>query len=298
MTMHMRAITGALLTLLAALALAITTGGCGSSTATLDPVAQAADVTSQSGGAHIAISAQASGGGLPSGFSLSGSGFFNYDRHEGQLTMNISGVPASVGTNLPPGGVQMEELFTSSSAYIGSSVLDGKLPNGARWMKLDLSRFSQALGLSPGQLTGGQSNPAQMLEYLKASGGSVTVVGHESVRGVQTTRYRGTIDLRKAAEVLPSSNRSQLQAAMQKVIEETGASGYPVEVWVDGDRRVRRMTMEIPLTLEGQQRVQMSVTVELFAFGPTPTVTPPSEGEVYDATQAALSGLQALNGSS
>jgi hypothetical protein len=186
----------------------------------------------------------------------------------------------------------MEETFKSSNIYIGSPLFASKLPGGAYWIKLDLGRFGQALGFDPQQLAAGQSNPAQFLEYLKASGGAVTPVGHELVRGVGTTHYKGTVDLHKAANVLGSANRDQLRAGLDKIIAQTGRSSFPLDVWVDAHQLVRRMAMV--LSLSGS--TQMRLTLELFEFGPTPTVTPPPENEVYDATQTALNGLRAGGG--
>jgi hypothetical protein len=270
--------------------LALATSGCGSSSVALDPVAQAAEATSQAGGAHMSLTAQISAAGLSTALTMSGQGFFNYKTQEGTMALDMSGLPASAA--LASGTLHIEEIFKSSALYIGSPLLAGKLPGGAHWMKLDLARFGQVLGFNLQALTGGQSNPAQLLEYLKASGGTVTPVGHELVRGTPTTHYRGSIDLSKVADVLPGGNHAQLRAALAKVIAQMGASKLPVEVWVDSARLVRRMTIVLSLPAGGQS-LQMHMTIELFGFGPTPAVTPPAQGDVYDATQAALAGLNA-----
>src|ERR1700694_3586689 len=130
-----------------AIALALYGSGCGASGTAIDPVAQAAEVTSHAGGAHIAVSIQVSAAGLPAPFTMSGQGFFNYDTQEGMLTLDASGVPASVSENLPAGPRRIEEIFKSSTIYMGSPLLAGKLPGGARWLKLDVGRFAQAIGL-------------------------------------------------------------------------------------------------------------------------------------------------------
>jgi hypothetical protein len=287
--MRLRIATGVLPGLAAAIALALATSGCGSTSATLDPVAQAAEVTSRAGGAHLALTAHLSAAGLPAPLTINGQGFFNYSSQEGTIGLDMSGLPTAAGA------VHMEEIFKSAALYIGSPLFAGKLPGGAHWMKLDIARFGQALGLDLQSLTGGQSNPAQFLEYLKASGGTVTPVGHELVRGVPTTHYRGTIDLRKVADVLPGANRAQLRAALAKVIAQIGASSLPVDVWVDSARLVRRMEIVISASAGGQS-LRMQMSVELFGFGPTPPVTAPAQGDVYDATQLGLAGLSASGG--
>jgi hypothetical protein len=287
--MRLRIATGVLPGLAAAIALVLAISGCGSTSATLDPVAQAAEVTSHAGGAHLALTAHLSAAGLPAALTINGQGFFNYRSQEGTIGLDMSGLPTAAGA------VHMEEIFKSAALYIGSPLFVGKLPGGAHWMKLDIARFGQALGLDLQSLTGGQSNPAQFLEYLKASGGTVTPVGHELVRGVPTTHYRGTIDLSKVADVLPGANRAQVRAALAKVIAQIGASSLPVDVWVDSARLVRRMEIVISASAGGQS-LRMQMSVELFGFGPTPPVTAPAQGDVYDATQVALAGLSASGG--
>jgi hypothetical protein len=278
----------------AAAGVALAASGCGSSGVTLDPVAQAAEATSHAGGAHIALSARIALSGSPAPFTLSGEGFFNYRSQEGTLTLDMSGLPA-VGAAGLSGGLHMQEVFKSSTIYVGSPLFDGKLPGGAHWIKLSLARVGQSLGFNLQQLAGGQSNPAQFLQYLKASEGGVQTLGHELVRGVPTTHYKGTVDLRKAADLVPSGDRAQLRSALGKVIARTGLSSIPMEAWVDAHGLVRRLTLALSLPLDGQS-VQAQITIDLFGFGATPPVAAPQGSDVYDATKTALAGLGSAGG--
>ena len=281
-----RLICGAALTAM----LALSASSCGGSApATLDPVAQAAGVTSHLGGAHLSISGQIGGAGLASPVTLDGAGFFNYKTQEGSLTLDVNGLPAGATESLGSGSLRVEELFKSTTIYVGSPLFANKLPGGARWMKLDLGRFAQAVGLNLQQLVGGQSNPAQVLEFLRATS-AVSRVGVETVRGVPTTRYRAKIDLAKAADVLPGANRDQVRSALKKLSAQTGLSDIPVEVWIDGHKTVRRLALELAAPA-GADKVTVHLQIELFDFGPTPRVTAPSQSEVFDATQTALGRL-------
>jgi hypothetical protein len=129
-----------------------------------------------------------------------------------------------------------------------------------------------------------------MLGFLKASAGGVKVVGHQRVRGVPTTRYRGRLDLEKIADQAPSSLRAKARDAMAQVIAKTGARFIPAEVWVDAQGRVRRFVFSMTVSQSGQS-VVVAMQIELFAYGPSPAVEIPPAGETYDLTQAALSGL-------
>ena len=283
------------ITLLPAIAgaLALFGSGCGASATALDPVAQAAEATSKAGGAHMALAIQFTSAGLATPFTLSGGGFFNYRTQEGTLTLEASGLPASASAVLPPGRLRIEELFKSETVYMSSPLLDGHLPGGAHWLKLDVGRFAQAAGLDLRQLAGGKSNPAQFLQYLRAISGAPQALGSELVRGVQTTHYHATVDLSKVASALSASQSSQLRSALAKLIAQAGTSRVPVDVWVDGRGLVRRLALAMTLAT-GARQAQFGMTLELFDFGPTPAVAPPPASEVFDATQAALGSLGAL----
>jgi hypothetical protein len=283
----------ALLTVTAGLALALAASGCGAS-ATLDPVARAADATTRAGGAQVTFSGSVGAPALGFSLTLSGHGQFNFSAHEGSLALAISGLPASAQAKLGASALEMNELFKAGSVYVGSPLFTGKLPGGARWLRLDLARVGGAMGLDPSSVMSGSADPSQFLQYLKASGG-ISAVGHDSVRGVPSTHYTGSLDLQKIAEAQPGSDRAQVRAAFQKVISELGQSTIPVEVWVDGNRLVRKFAIALHLHAEGQA-VDVQLAAEYFGFGPTPRVTAPARSEVFDVTQNALQGLSGLSG--
>jgi hypothetical protein len=285
--MRLRSLIGLLAGLAACGALAVAGAGCGTSAA-LDPVAQAAQNTQLQGGSHMAMSASFSVPGAASTISMSGGGYFNYKAKEGSFTMTMSGLPAVA--QFSGGSLNIDERIKGTTVYVGSDLFDGKLPGGARWAKIDISRFAGAAGLNLQQLAGGEANPAQLLDFLKASAGGVTLVGHDQVRGVPTTRYRGTLDLEKLVDQIPSADSSKLHEATSKLIQQTGLRFIPAEVWVDASKRVRRFDMSMSVA-QGGQTVTVALRLELFDYGPTPSVEVPPASETYDLTQAALSGL-------
>src|SRR5438034_1033898 len=96
-------------------------------------------------------------------------------------------------------------LLSALGALLAPGALAGRLPGGARWMKVDLKQLGGVAGIDVQSLTSGESNPAQFLEYLRAHGGSVHTVGSAMLNGVHTTRYQGSIDLHQIAQALPES---------------------------------------------------------------------------------------------
>ena len=268
---------------LASLTIAATLSGCGSSAVVVaGPLARAAYVTGHVSGAHMTLTAKIEAGALSQPVTMSGGGYFNFAAREGTLSIQLAGLPESALGSAPT----MQEILKGSDVYVGSSVFTGKLPGGASWVKVNLAQVEQAAGLDPSQLLQGQADPAQFLEYLKASGSAVTIVGHERIRGVPTTHYTADIDLSKAAAALGTDN----PGAVQKAIGQLGLSRLPVEVWVDSHNLVRRLQMAFHADADGQS-MQMQMTLELFAFGATRPVTVPLPSETYEATGSSLGGL-------
>jgi len=296
-TMRVRPLTILLwaLAAVASVTVALAGSGCGSS-ATLDPVAQAAQTTARSGGFHMEFSGHLSVPGLAKPVVLGGTGFFNPASREGSMTITISGIPGELGGGVAGesggGSLSMHELFKASTAYVGSPLFAGKLPGGARWMKLDLARAGQALGINFQSLTSGGANPAELLDFLKGSYGSVTRMGQETVRGVQTTRYRAAIDLNKVAAAAPSAERAALRQALAKLTAQTGLHALPLEVWVDAHKVARRIALSLALTTQGQS-LQAAFSVDLFDFGATPAVQVPPASETYEPSTASLSNIPA-----
>jgi hypothetical protein len=264
-----------------------TSGGGGGA---LDPLAQAAETTTHAGGVQMSLKGSVTAPGLPSQLTFSGEGSFNFKAREGALTMTIAGLPASVASTLNGGSLQITELFKAASIYVSSPLLSDKLPGGAHWVKLNLARFGQAIGLDPSSLTSGGANPTQYLQYLKAAGGSSSIVGHDAVRGIATTHYAGKIDLLKAAEAQPGVDRSQLRQALQKLVSQMGLRSVPVDVWIDAHGLVRKVSLALSLQAGGQQ-VKTAIDAEYHDFGPTQSITAPPASEVFDMTQQTLQSL-------
>ena len=90
-----------------------------------------------------------------------------------------------------------------------------------------------------------------MLELLRDIG-DVQTIGNETLRGVPTTHYRGTID----------------------------AIDAPVDVWVDGDGRARKVTVA---TVD-RRGIKVETEIEYYDFGVELDVTVPPARDVLDFT--------------
>jgi hypothetical protein len=272
-----------------ALAAAALASGC-SSGASIDPVAQAAEATSHAGGARIALSGTVTVPGANSPVTLSGAGQINLATQEGDLALGVGGLPALATVGLSGGALSMHEVLAGGAVYIGSPLFAGRLPGGARWLKIDLRKTGTALGLDPGSLLSGGVDPAQYLQFLRAHGARVTPAGHDSVRGVATTRYSVEVDLAKAAEGLAAGATGPSRDGIKQLLAQAGLRTLPMEVWVDGSHMVRKVAIAIN-GVGGAPGAGLRIAVEYFDFGATPAIHPPAAGEVFEVSSQMLSGL-------
>lgn len=256
----------AVVLLAAALPLVLVACGGGSSSSKqvdLNPVAyvqQAAKQSAQAPSEHVDLSATATLQGNP--FSLTGAGDFDSAKKSGQMTVhaNVQGLD-----------MQIDEVLDGTTIYLKSPLLSASLPAGKTWMKLDLQKAGKAEGVDLSQLMG--QDPAQSFAQLQASG-NVTKVGDETIDGVDTTHYRGTIDLSK----LPQAGKLKALA---------NAKYGPYDVWIGkDDGYVHRVKSSYSV---GQQ--SFGLTMNFSDFGKDVIVDVPGASDTADVTNKSLQGL-------
>ena len=234
----------------AALALgatAVTTAGCGSSSVSnaVDPVAQAATVSNNAAGFQLHLTMQISSPSLPQPITGRGTGAFSPAARLGQLNFTMQ-LPPSVGAALGSSAFGFQEVLDGQTIYLKlPAAVTAKLPGGKPWLKVDLAKLGQAAGLSGlGSLLNNptSSNPAQLLQYLRATSGGVTKVGTAQIQGVNTTQYRASIQLDKYPNLLPPAKRAAARQAIQQLESMTKLSSIPMNVWIDSQHLVRQLS--------------------------------------------------------
>jgi hypothetical protein len=251
------------LAMLAALALAAAGcgGGGGSSGASGDPIAKAAAKTARAGSVKADF--------VIAGSSLNGTGsgvFDNDAQGTGRLTLAVQSQGQSV---------TVDTIVAGPVLYMRSDVFrQAGLPAGKEWVRLDLAKLAQQQGVDLGSLAGSNPSPSGALAYLRGSGGEVEKVGAEKVQGVDTTHYKTTIDLERAA----SRATGRARESIRRVIRVSGVKRIPVEAWIDGAGYVRKVTY----TEHAGRRQSSKITMELHDFGPHVAIASPPSKTVID----------------
>jgi hypothetical protein len=251
------------------------TAGCGAEKSVknaVDPVAQAATRTVNSGSVEVAMTGKVSAAGQE--IPVHGEGVFDLKAKRGRLTMTTS-VPGQAE-------VRVEEIMDGLVLYMRSDAISGALPDGKKWLKIDLVAAGRKTGIDMSQLqqlTGG-GDPTQFLGYL-AKAGDVHKVGTEDINGTQTTHYHATIDFEKLA-----GSAGSAAASVRQVEKLTGQKTMPTDIWIDGSQRVRRQTVAI--AVKQPVPVEVDLTIDFKRFGVPVDVHAPAADETADA--ADLSG--------
>jgi hypothetical protein len=190
--------------------------------------------------------------------------------------------------NLAVAGQNVEVVVDSGVIY--EKIASLARLTGKPWLKVDLNALGKLIGVNGvGNLVEAQSNdPSQGLAFLGGVRGPIVAVGHERVRDVSTTHYRATVDLELAASRVPAAQ----QATVQQIIKVMGMHTMPVEVWIDGQGRVRRVrytydysAAKIPGVPAGSLPKSADITVEFYDFGVDASISVPANDEVADLSQ-------------
>jgi hypothetical protein len=182
----------------------------------------------------------------------------------------------------------MRMVGTKVFVRLPEALAGAGMTGGKEWASVDLGTSLEHSALGSLDLTQ-QQDPAQTLQYLRAASTGVKEGGSATVRGVETTRYTGRLDFRKALDAglekleLSPAERQRARAGMKWMLDQLGANGVPFEVFVDGDGLLRRMTMHMNMTVEGEE-MSMKMLIDYFDFGVDVNVQAPPARDVYDAS--------------
>jgi hypothetical protein len=242
------------------------------------------ETTAAAKSAHVSMSVSATGLGSQA-FTLTGDGAIDFANGDSRLTMRFGGAAAS----LLPGGI--EERSVGHVVYVELPGLTG----AAHWVAVDAGKLGSSSSAVPGL---GESDPTQFLASLETVSDRVDKVGTEIVRGVETTHYRATLDLRKAIDQagVPQSLRDAEQQFLGSNGDQTPS--IPVDVWIGADGYVRRISLDLDLGAFGAPGIGGSgagspaviVSIDLYDFGTPVDVQAPPADQISRLSDFGLNG--------
>jgi hypothetical protein len=172
-----------------------------------------------------------------------------------------------------PGGIQMR--LVNRTIYMKMAALQ-KMTGGKPWLKFSTAQLSKRSGLNFDQYLSQAKDQANPQTYTKmfTSSADVKKVGQQTVRGVQTTHYTGTVDLTKALDKVDVKNRKGVADQLKQLKKAK------FDLFTDDQQLPRK------IVLHGSGAgMSYSTTMYYTDFGQPVHVAAPPAGETADGAK-------------
>jgi hypothetical protein len=246
-----------------------------------NPVAAAAEATSDAGGVRISFMGSSQG---PAQMTMSGKGVMNGETNRASIAMSAAGSTAT-GEQ----GFTLEEVVDDGDLYLHSPQLGAAFGGSAKWMLMRSEAFGDLLQSSASG-AGMSASPTQQLDALKDASYEVTEVGREQLNGAATTHYRALIDIDELTDEIKSVVSGDFGELIERSMDQV--SSATVDVWIDEAGLLRRETSTSTMGSLGS----FTMTMDFSNYGIRPDIQIPPSSEVYDVTPLMERALDELIG--
>jgi hypothetical protein len=214
---------------------------------------------------RVAVSTTMSSPGMTT--TITAVGEFDYAHPRGVLRLGGLGLGGEEVRYLPP------QVYVKLPEVPGVPFLKRKA-----WLGISLPNRAAGGGVPFLPLGGVSANPMDLLSALTMIGSKVTDLGPATVRGIAVTHYRVDVDLAKAE----AHQRPQTRAEFQSFVSSVGLATLRVDVWVDGQARVRRIAVSLPMPQSSglPAGFRVSEAADYYDFGIPVQVSAPPAREV------------------
>ncbi len=203
---------------------------------------------------------------------VSGRGAYEFGGKRGRFTLSTAS-GTGVDVIITPATMYVKVPNTTADGKPYVSLTDADLATAAASTNAPTVQLAQLLNQTRSQV-----DPRSTLDALGENVPRLKRVGAQKIRGAATTHFTGRVDLSdKALAAAPESKKAALQAARNTF----GPDGYPVEVWLDNDGRVRRVQYAL-VSGTGAQQTSTTVRLDLYGFGDDSGIVIPNAADVGD----------------
>ncbi|MGI5457036.1 DUF1396 domain-containing protein [Streptomyces sp. CA-249302] len=194
------------------------------------------------------------------------------------LAMSMKMTAAEAGADGP-----VEIRLVDNAMYIGGNASMTKEMGGKSWIKFDMSAAGADTGLDTEKLGAGTAdqNPAADSSFLTGSK-DVKKVGTETVDGVKTTHYKGTVTLADLKASLKDESKT-VQEQREKALDQytkMGIDKMTMDMWVDGENHTKQFRMQ-----GTADKGPLDMTITFLDINKPVTVTAPPAKETADLAE-------------
>lgn len=181
-------------------------------------------------------------------------------------------------------GAEGRALFTGDVLYAKVPQLAQFVNGGKPWLKLDVNQVSQYTGFDVQGLIN-QVQKIDPAEQTKMFTGSKDArrVGTESIDGVETTHYTGTVTVQDALDRLDAEAREKVGQWLPK---DRANSTISFDLWTDAENLPRKLVSKA----NGPEGESGTVTVVYSDYGDSFTVNAPPSDQVGELSLGSLLG--------
>jgi len=214
---------------------------------------------------------------------LGATGAFDADRHLFSMSLDMSSLFAaslhSRSNATSPLGSTANVIASDDVVYLDFPLFSRLIGVQTQWMSVPADTGASTFEIA---------DPSAFLDFLHGTGGEVTDMGREQIRGVDTTHLHATVKLRDALDSASGAQRDRLQRALDQMGDQATAlldAGMPVDVFVDDDGMVREVAFDFSVPdSSGSTASKATLTIDLFDLGTDVDIEPPPADQVTDVT--------------
>jgi hypothetical protein len=185
----------------------------------------------------------------------------------------------------PDGSAEIR--LVDKAMYIGGNAEMAKEMDGKSWIKFDMAALGGAGG-SLGAAGQADKNPAQESTFLTGSK-NVKEIGEETVDGVKTTHYQGTVTLDQFRDSLKSQSkvtREQREKSLEQY-EKMGVDKFTMDMWVGEGDITKQFRMR-----GAADKGPLDMTITFDDFNKPVSIAAPAAKDVADLAEM-MKGAQA-----
>lgn len=178
-----------------------------------------------------------------------------------------------------------EIRLVDKALFIGGGAAAAKEMDGKSWIKFDMSAMGAAGG-SLGAAGQADKNPAQESTFLTGSK-DVKEVGEETVDGVKTTHYRGTVTLDQFRASLKSQTKAtrELREKSLEQYEKLGIDKFTMDMWIGEGDVTKQFRMR-----GAADKGPLDMTITFDDFNKPVSIAAPAAKDVADLAEMMKGG--------
>lgn len=210
----------------------------------------------------------------------------------GEAAMSVEPLAMSMKMTVEGGedAGEVEIRLVDQALYMGGGAEAAKEMDGKSWLKFDMSAADGGAGTGGMGAAGGQArkNPAADSTFLDGSK-DVKKIGSETVEGVRTTHYAGTVtlaDLKASLTGKDQATREKRQKSIDQY-DKLGVDAFTMDLWIDGEQHTKQFRMR-----GDADKGPLDMTVTFLDLNKPVTVTAPPAKDVADFEQMMKDAME------